>query len=266
MASNDGFTTTINNTNKGDFILSKMTNLSLNGPINLILASQSPRRREILDMMGLQGRYFVKVSPLDEASLQRELAKDNDGNISPESYAKTLAEAKARALAEQSNLVSDILSSASNEETTTETNASESQQKRITFVLGSDTIVDLDGSILEKPESEAQAIEMLRKLSGAWHQVHTGVSLYCVEQQQSGNNARLITSFTDTTRVKFTTLDETVIQAYVDTGEPFDKAGSYGIQGIGGQFVERIEGDFFTVMGLPMYSVSRELGKAISSV
>lgn len=225
-------------------LLSTLSSLSVDGPNQLILASQSPRRREILDMMGLAGRYTVNPSPLDEESLQKELAKTV---ITPQDYSRTLAESKALALAEH------ILK----EDTLVDEN---SMTAHSTFILGSDTIVDYSGSILEKPKSESDAIGMLRTLSGAYHEVHTGVALYCLKS----GSIELVCSFTDTAKVKFAELGESDIQAYVNTGEPMDKAGSYGIQGMGGQFVERMEGDFFTVMGLPMHRVSRELAKALS--
>ena len=88
---------------------------------------------------------------------------------------------------------------------------------------------------------------MLSRLSGNWHKVHTGVAIYHVESTTKMN---LVTSFTDTAAVKFAPLSEQDIISYVATGEPMDKAGSYGIQGVGGQFVERMEGDYFCVMGL----------------
>jgi septum formation protein len=201
--------------------------------VKLILASQSPRRREILDMMGLRGKYTTTPSPLDESLLQQRLAKED-----PKIYTRILAEEKAKALAENLTV------------------------KVPTLVLGSDTIVDLEGKILEKPTDADSAVAMLKQLSNNYHQVHTGVAIYLVQEK----DVQLVTSFIDTANVKFTELTEEDIQAYVKTEEPMDKAGSYGIQGIGGQFVEKMEGDFFTVMGLPMHRVSTELTNAIKSI
>jgi len=260
-----------NKAQRRDLILSNMERISQYGPIRLILASQSPRRREILDMMGLREKYHVQPSPLDETALQIQLAEKHskEGGILPKRYTKILAESKARALVE-----SDQLTFASIVTGNDDSNASETSIKQITtFVLGSDTIVDLDGTILEKPNSKAHAVEMLHMLSGSWHEVHTGVSIYRVDytadttMAASDTNIRseLVSSFTDTTRVKFATLGKEDVRAYVETGEPMDKAGSYGIQGVGGQLVERIEGDFFTVMGLPMHRLSLELAKALSN-
>lgn len=213
------------------------------GPIRLILASQSPRRKEILDMMGLSGRYTVIPSPVDESELQRL-----NQNLEPMLYTRKLAEGKAFALA--STLLVNH----------------EEHLAAETFFLGSDTIVDLDGVILEKPKDRDDAISMLRKLSGQWHQVHTGVAIYKIIQGLSpSSNPELVTSFTETTRVKFADLSEQDILSYVSTAEPMDKAGSYGIQGIGGQLVERIDGCYFAVMGLPMHRTSRALASALST-
>lgn len=219
-------------------LVSNMHHLGNNdNNIRLILASQSPRRREILAMLGLAGRFSVTHSPLDESALAGELAQQS---LSPLEYTRTLAEKKAEALA---NVLSQDSSTTP------------------TLILGSDTIVDLQEHILEKPTDTESAIAMLTKLSGEWHQVHTGVAIYHVE----GNTVpTLLSSFTDTARVQFAKLSKNDIEAYVATEEPMDKAGSYGIQGIGGQLVSRLEGDFFTVMGLPMHRTSKELSRAIA--
>lgn len=216
---------------------------STSGPdakIRLVLASQSPRRTEILQMMGLGGRFTATPSPLDEEKLQIELSKQQ---LSPSDYARTLAERKAHAYGVEA--------------------ADFSTDWSVTLIIGCDTIVDLNGKIMEKPSNEDVAYTMLSSLSDNWHQVHTGVAVYAVESSRSDNEPRLMFSFTDTARVKFCALTDRDIKAYIDTKEPFDKAGSYGIQGIGGQLVERIEGDFFTVMGLPMHRLSRELTETL---
>jgi len=220
----------------------------------LVLASQSPRRREILTMMGLRENkeYFVEVSPLDESKVQTELRSEG---LSPTDYTRKLAEAKAHALAEthyRNNGVGD-----------------DKDDHRVTYYLGSDTVVEIDGSILEKPTDENDAKKMLNHLSGNQHRVHTGVALYRLERSDDGKNddstngISLVDSFTDTAEVTFTNLTEEDIDAYIISGEPMDKAGSYGIQGIGGQFVKEISGDFFAVMGLPMHSTSKLVAKAL---
>ena len=210
--------------------------------LRLILASQSPRRTEILEMMGLAGRFTASPSPLDEEKLQIELSQQE---ISPIDYARTLAERKAHAYGAE---------------------ALEISNDGVALIIGSDTIVDLDGRILEKPTNEEVAHSMLSSLSGNWHQVHTGVAVYAVGASKLSNDPELMFSFTDTARVKFSNLSDKDIKAYIATKEPMDKAGSYGIQGIGGQLVERIEGDFFTVMGLPMHRLSKELTDVIRNL
>lgn len=200
---------------KGIFLLSNIEQLAINGPKRLILASQSPRRREILDMMGLKDRYITNPSPLDESKLQEKLSKMR---LRPQEYTKILAEEKANALAEE------LVSSNDNDK------QQQKEGERVTFVLGSDTIVDLNGNILEKPTSHENAIDMLTKLSGQWHEVHTGVALYRVHSSNGHYKVQLETSYTETSRVKFSTLSIKDIECYVQTGEPMDKAGSYGIQ------------------------------------
>jgi septum formation protein len=109
--------------------------------------------------------------------------------------------------------------------------------------VSADTAVFLDGRAMGKPATKPKAIEMLESLSGRWHDVVTGMALFC--------EGRIDTA-SETTRVRFRKLDRETIRAYVATGEPLDKAGGYGIQGLGGLLVERIEGDYFNVVGLPL--------------
>jgi septum formation protein len=207
----------------------------LGSSVRLILASQSPRRREILDMMGLQGRFEVIPSPLDETALQVKLNGEKKNH--PTDYTRILAEEKAKALA--LHIQHDV--------------------QIPTLVLGSDTIVDLGGRILEKPLDAADAKTMLSDLSGRDHEVHTGVAIILVTKDSLSVEA----SFTDTAHVRFASLSLADIESYIATGEPMDKAGSYGIQGIGGQLVSSLQGDFFTVMGLPMHRVSKQLTIAV---
>jgi septum formation protein len=219
--------------------------------LRLILASQSPRRQEILDLMGLSGRYIAQPSPLDEEALQIELAKRKD--YTPRCYALELAERKAHAMAVT------LL--------TQNNNSNNNDDGKITLVIGSDTIVDLDGEIMNKPTNEADAYNMLKKLSGKWHKVHTGVAIYVVGAKHViGHDEILMESHTDTASVKFANLTDSDIHAYIATKEPMDKAGSYGIQGVGGQFVERLEGDYFTIMGLSMHRLGKELAQTIRAL
>lgn len=122
------------------------------------------------------------------------------------------------------------------------------------LVVAADTVVALDGTVLGKPVDEQDAERMLARLSGKTHEVATGV---CIARGGIPDTAE---SFVSTTRVTFYPLTESEIRAYVTTGEPMDKAGSYGIQGIGGRLlVKGIEGDFYTVVGLPIAQVVRRL-------
>ncbi|MFT0799893.1 Maf family protein [Bacillus swezeyi] len=178
----------------------------------LILASQSPRRKELLDL--LQIPYSIVVSKAEE-KLNR--------NFSPAENVKWLAEQKVRVVAEQ---YPDAV------------------------VLGADTIVCYDGVCLGKPKDADEAERMLRMLSGQTHSVLTGV---CIK-----SNSRCETFFEET-EVTFWPLEDQEISAYIATGEPFDKAGSYGIQGKGALFVRHIKGDYYTVVGLPISKTMRVL-------
>jgi len=124
------------------------------------------------------------------------------------------------------------------------------------LILGADTVVVVNADILGKPVSQDDARSMLRRLSGRVHEVHTGLALL----RSSGAEQRVVE---EVTRVHFAPLTDREIEDYIATGEPFDKAGAYGIQGIGGRFVTRIEGCYFNVMGLPLarlWSLLREVG------
>jgi septum formation protein len=169
--------------------------------VPLVLASSSPRRRELLGLLGLTPEIIP--SDIDESWRTGEL---------PLPHAERLARGKAAAL-----------------------------HRPDALVIAADTIVVLDGAILGKPADAADAARMLRLLSGREHLVHTAIAVAYRNHTASG---------VETTRVRFRTLDEPTIAAYVATGEPMDKAGAYGIQGFGAVIVERIEGDYFTVMGL----------------
>ncbi|PXF49686.1 N-acetylserotonin O-methyltransferase-like protein [Gracilariopsis chorda] len=186
----------------------------------IVLASQSPRRREILQLIGLEfdSQASSFAEDLDKSSFE-----------SPNAYAQKTAEEKAL----------DVW---------------RKQNQAVHLVIGSDTIVVSDGKILEKPKSEADAIQMLSNLSGRWHTVVTAVALVCEGRVQS---------FCEEAKVCFDDLTDEMISAYVKTGEPMDKAGAYGIQGSGGAFVKKIDGCFFCVMGLPMNAVGREIRKLV---
>jgi septum formation protein len=185
-------------------------------PPRVILASQSPRRRELLTLVGIT--HEVRPADIDETYLAGE---------KPAPHAERLARGKCAVIAEREP---DAL------------------------VIGSDTIVVVDGEVLGKPKDEGDAAQMLRRLSGRSHIVVTAVAVAW------GGEIR---SAVEEVNVTFHSLSDDDITAYIATGEPMDKAGAYGIQGYGATIVERVDGDYFAVMGLPLQllvRVLRELG------
>ena len=181
-----------------------------------ILASASPRRRELTQALGL--RPVVMASHIDERRAPDE---------PPQSYCERLATEKARAVAHSSE-------------------AAEEGAPR--WILAADTVVVLGDRVLEKPDDEADAERMLARLSGTTHEVITS---FCWLHRSSQTwRTRSVT-----TRVRFRDLDARTIAQYVATGEPMDKAGAYGIQGIGGALVAHIEGSYSAVVGLPVAEV-----------
>jgi septum formation protein len=183
----------------------------------LILASNSPRRKQILADAGFE--FTVSVKEIDESFSTKMPVNE---------VAEYLARKKAEAY----------------------TDISEN-----TIILTADTIVAVDNLILNKPADKNGAKEMLKKLSGRTHVVHTGVCL------RLGN---IENSFTDTTIVSFKALTDNEIEYYIETCKPFDKAGAYGVQDfIGMVGIDKIEGSYFTVMGLPIHRVYKELEKYI---
>jgi len=177
----------------------------------LILASASPRRRQLLEMLGIP----VRVVPSHILEVRRPVE-------TPVDYVERLAREKALSVPGR-------------------------------LVLGADTTVVARDEVLEKPLDAADALRMLRKLQGRTHQVVTSVALVADETVHQA---------TDVTNVIFRRLDDAFLEAYVATGEPMDKAGAYGIQGYGAALVERIDGDFFSVMGLPIRLVLQLLERA----
>ena len=131
-------------------------------------------------------------------------------------------------------------------------------QLDIGLVIGADTVVVIDGQPIGKPENDAHAIEVLTRLSGNWHEVITGVALIDVKRKNE-------VVWAEKTAVYFRELHQSEILAYVRSGESSDKAGAYGIQGKAGAFVERIEGCYFNVVGLPLASLTAQLWKQLES-
>ncbi|MEK7240029.1 MAG: Maf family protein [Gemmatimonadota bacterium] len=175
----------------------------MSGALRVILASASPRRRELLALIGIA--HEVRPADVDESVFADE---------APAPHAERLARAKAHALA---------------------------GAHPHAVVIAADTIVVVDGDILGKPRDVAHAAEMLLRLAGREHTVYTAVAVARDERTESAVEA---------VRVTMRHLSEGEVAAYIATGEPMDKAGAYGIQGYGATIVERVDGDYFSVMGL----------------
>ena len=189
----------------------------------LILASASPRRRELLGQMGLE--FEVVPSGADEHVSETD----------PEKKVELLAERKAEEVYERIR----------------------GERPGIRpVVIGSDTLVAIDGEILGKPEDREEAIAMITHLQGRHHQVSTGVSIFWEEEGITRHE-----TFCSTTQVEVYPMTAADIEAYVDTGEPYDKAGGYGIQGRFCVWVKGIAGDYDTVVGLPAAALYQKLRK-----
>ena len=172
--------------------------------MQLILASQSPRRKELLGLFHIP--FVIRVADIDEAM---------DTGKAPFDEVARVSRLKALAIPREHDDV----------------------------VIAADTIVVCNGKVLGKPHSEEEAAHMLTLLSGRDHQVMTGVTVIAGEKEET---------FTEVTDIHFRPLSEREIRAYVATGEPMDKAGAYGIQGGAALFAEKLVGDYYNVMGLPV--------------
>lgn len=183
--------------------------------MRLILASQSPRRKELLELLGIP--FEIQVSAADESM---EPGKDPVCQVAEVSRRKALA----------------------------------IQRQPEDVVIGADTIVVCDGEILGKPGSRDDACRMLRSLSGKAHQVMTGMTVVYGDK---------VHSCTEITDVYFRPLSDREICRYVDSGEPMDKAGAYGIQGGAALFAEKLWGDYYNVMGLPVCRLTQVLKQVV---
>lgn len=182
--------------------------------MDMILASRSPRRRALLEQIGLKG--FKVVSP--------DVDEHVEGNPSPAQLVEELSQRKARAV---------------------RAGADEND-----IIIAADTVVVLDGAVLGKPEDEREAFAMLSALSGNSHRVYTGVTVIQGDHTVTEH---------EETRVTFRELEPEEISHYIATGEPMDKAGAYGIQGLGALLVSGIDGDYCNVMGLPVFRLGQML-------
>ncbi|XP_001608096.1 dTTP/UTP pyrophosphatase [Nasonia vitripennis] len=199
-------------------MLKSTTKTLLEGRI--ILASGSPRRREILQNLGIKAE--VIPSTFDE-NLNRSNYKSHGD------FVADLAAHKVQEVFER---------------------LKEAKDSKASLIIGADTIVTQGDTIYGKPKDEEDAFDILSNLAGKTHTVFTGVCLKTPKKELK---------FWESTEVTFGHVTEQQIRAYVETGEPLDKAGGYGIQGIGGCLVEKVNGDFYTVVGLPLYSTIKQL-------
>lgn len=193
----------------------------------IILASSSPRRRELMAQAGFA--FEVLVSEADE-TIETE---------TPGEMVEVLSERKAAAVAEE------IKRQGFAEESV--------------LLVGADTMVAIDGKKLGKPKDEKGAEKMLEELSGRTHQVYTGVTLIRLRKAENGSILQESRTFSEGTDVSFYPLTKEEIRSYIATGEPMDKAGAYGIQGKAAVFVKEIKGDYNNVVGLPIARLYQEL-------
>lgn len=181
---------------------------------SIILASSSPRRKELLAGLGLE---FTVISS--------DVSEEVENNCSPEEMVKLLAQRKAEAVARQIDQG---------------------------LVIGADTIVVLEGEVLGKPRDKIDAFSMLTRLQGREHKVYSGISIVDAKTNEYE------TGFQSTT-VRMRSLNDLEVTQYIATDEPMDKAGAYAIQGLGATLVEGINGDYFTVVGLPLALTAKYL-------
>ncbi len=195
----------------------------MSGVMRFVLASSSPRRRELLQAAGFE--FEVRPGSVDETFRRGE---------QPEEYARRLARGKSLEVARGA--------------------------EGGTLILGADTVVEMNGELFAKPIGPHDATRMLRALAGRTHRVITAVCLVRAPEKIEAWSH-------ETTFVTFRDLDESEISAYVASGEPFDKAGGYAIQGLASRFVTHIEGCFFNVVGLPIplvYEIFKSVSKSSS--
>lgn len=201
-----------------------------NNTFEVILASNSPRRRDLLAEAGVKFTVHTPATPVDE-TLDPDLAAQ------PEEAAKKLAERKAGAV------VQEVLAE---------------NYTGMLIVIGADTMVVLDGKIFGKPRSLSDAKHMLRELSGRTHEVITAVSVWMIAAPEVEKISLGFRTFADVSRVTFRDLTDEEIAEYLAKGESFDKAGAYAIQGEGAALVDHYDGAWDTIVGLPAARLIRE--------
>lgn len=191
----------------------------------IILGSASPRRKELLEQIGVS--FEIKTSNKEECYT----------SAIPEEIVKELALQKAENVADEILLNEDVIKSA--------------------VVIGADTIVALDEEILGKPKDEKDAFRMISNLQGRAHQVFTGTALLVFDE----NGNKIVVNHAVETKVYVNPMSDQEIYEYIESKEPMDKAGAYGIQGGFAAYIDRIEGDYYNVVGLPVSYLYRELKK-----
>lgn len=211
--------------------------------VKFILASASPRRREIV--AGVNWHFEIRAADIDETIFADE---------PPVVYAERMALAKARVIAARLSVEGEAHEAYG----TAPNNDSQSKDSQVdvksVFVLGADTIVTIDNQVLGKPLDKRDAQRMLKILSGRCHEVVTGIALIDLQSGES----RVAH---ERTSVYFARLSDAEIEAYAQTDEPYDKAGAYAAQGKGCLLIERIEGDYWNVVGLPINLVYKLIGQ-----
>lgn len=208
-----------------------------NNTFEVILASNSPRRRELLDAAGVNFTVRTPVTPVDE-SLEPDLAAN------PEEAAKKLAERKAGAV------IQEVLSE---------------NYTGMLIVIGADTMVVLDDKIFGKPRSASDGKHMLRQLSGRTHEVITAVSVWMVAAPNAEDVSLGFRTFADISHVTFRDLTDEEITDYLRKGESFDKAGAYAIQGEGAALVDHYDGSLDTIIGLPATRLIKEFPDLVNA-
>ncbi|XP_066542568.1 probable bifunctional dTTP/UTP pyrophosphatase/methyltransferase protein isoform X2 [Hoplias malabaricus] len=201
----------------------------------VVLASASPRRLEILTNIGLR---FEVVPSWFKETLDKNLFK------TPYEYAVETAKQKALEVAQRMPF---------------------KHLKTPDIVIGADTVVTVDGLILEKPVDKQDAYQMLSRLSGKEHSVFTGVAIVLCHEREGKDTEFQVVDFYEETKVKFADLSEEMLWEYINSGEPMDKAGGYGIQALGGMLVEYVKGDFLNVVGFPLNHFCKQLGMIYNS-
>ena len=218
---------------------------------DIILASGSPRRRELLTQAGLS--FVVKTADVDETPTETEPAKiveelsRRKAEAVMEMFQTTRMES---ACIEKQDVTDAVEYKGVNDAIDSNDKTGQSSRDISQIIVAADTIVAMDGDILGKPKDTEDAVRMLKELSGRTHEVYTGVTILPGAY-----------TFSSCTKVTFYPLSEAEIRDYVASGEPMDKAGAYGIQGLGERLVERIEGDYNNVVGFPLSAFMRILAQ-----